>query len=492
MKLYAYVLIIFINLMFLNALLAIGDYVLSALSVIFRADWDISYLTIVCIYSVPIMLGFIAVFINGKLIQYFKSLNAQMLVSTLCIVLGLCGMFVSVMIPLRVAQIGIFIVARVLYVCGFYPMAVKIDFIMSECYRYYTGFKSIHDDTWLLPISFGMISVLQTYSDYFGKMVADITLPYLSTISMQLAMGSLLSVAVLLSLCVYVNARLYNAMQNTVIVQKIDNETDAEGRPVPPPVDFDKFFKQEYSVGYLKALVLLMALNFVWTGIWNGFLLLMPAIWMDLFDMSDVLAPSYVGYGLLCSCAVGIFFAILPSSSIRTIRFFLIAYLTFFIPGALGMIFSAYYPFPLLTSLTTCTAGSLTMFIAMMLVPILFNEPDYVMVFVWLEISKGAATIILPFFFGLLFEVEKGTTAVVLLYITLSVVGVVLFILTYIMIESNRRYAASFNGTAVIDNTDSNNGSIQLPTTVRGVLALDLDTSFSESEFLPEVIDVHE
>ena len=477
MKLYLYVLAIFANLMLLNALLSIGDYVLSALGAILRADWEVTYMAIVAIYSLPIVLGFVAMYAVGKLIPH-APLSGLTIGSGAVIVAGMCVMFASTLIPYASAQMIAFTVGRVFYVCGFYPMSVQVDYIMSRCLYYYTGYRRIHNESWFIPVSFGMIFVLQTYSDDFGKMSADILLPYLSTLSIQIALSTLLGVSALMGGSIALNVWLYGRMERTLIVQKINSETDDQGNLVR--VDFDRFFKEEYSVGYLKALGLLMALTFVWTGIRNGFLLLMPGIWMDLYDMSAVVAPTYVGYGLLASCAIGAAFCLMPTT-VWTLRIFFGTYLGFLLPGSVGMVFSAYLAYPLLTAIAVCTSGSLTTFAVMLFVPMFFREADYVMVFVWLEISRGLANITIPLFFGLLFENEIGTSAVVLVYIALSVLGAVLFLFAYGLLEHNRHYAASFNDPAVVSNTE-NNGTTRYP---QNALTVDLDTSFSESEFNP-------
>lgn len=482
MKLYLYVLAIFANLTLLTAVLAVGDYVLSALGAILRADWDTTYTLIVALYSVPILLGFITMFVAGKLLPWLR-LRTLLGASGAAIVAGMCGMFVSVLIPVTQVQIGVFTAARVVYVCGLYPMSVQVDYIMWRCFHYYTGYKEIHRESWLLPVSFVVMGVTQTYSEDFGKMVADVLLPYLSTLSLQIALSTMLALAALVTGSVLLTNWLYERMQKTLIAQKIDGETDAQGTPLRP-VNFAKFFREEYAVGYLKALGLLAALTFVWTGIRNGFLLLMPGIWMDLFDLSAVVAPAYVGYGLLASCALGAIFCLLPTS-IGALRVFFVVYCALMVPGCAGMLFSAYYPFPLLTAVAVCSAGSLTIFVIMLFIPLLFRESDYVMVFVWLEIARGLANITVPLFFGLLFENEMGTTAVVLTYMALSALGLAIFLVAYFLLEHNRRYAASFDKPAVVSNTQ-NAGATQYPDAVGRLSASDLDTSFSESEFLPD------
>lgn len=469
MKLYIYVFLLFVQLMALNAMLSFGDYVISALGPTFRISWDISYIYLVGIYCIPMIVGFVSVYASGKSISlYNMSPTVLIWISTVFIIMGLVGMFSSVLIPNWIAQAIIFFGSRIAYICGFLPMAVHIDYMMSQCYRYYTGYKHMIMDIergerdWIIPVTFGMIGVLQTCSDYGGRMLADVVLPYMSTFSMKIAMSTLLLVSAMFVLVVWLTIWLFRSMEKSVVVQKINT---LEGNAL----DFNDFLKKEYSIHYLKVIGVIMLLNFVWVGAWNGFLLLMPQIWLDLFVIDAVNAPVYVGIGLAIACIVSMLFCVL-SDSIGTIRFFAVIYWTALIPGCLGMIFSVYYPWPLMTAACVATAGSLTTFITMILVPIMFSVQDYAMVFVWLEISRGLATLVMPFFFGLVFTSDNGTFIVVMLFIALSVAGFLIFSVVYGMIERNRHRAKGMSdpiqvSSSVLDMSATHSSSDDIDAT---------------------------
>lgn len=448
MKLLFVILLLFLVCMITQCLLGVGDNLISALSSNLKNLWDISPLELSLIYSVPYAVGLIACLLTGFLIPRI-SIRYIMMLSGALLFVGLMGMFGSLQIGWETAQIGAFTAARVAFQCGFFPMCICIDYIMSMCYKHYNDKqKAEEQETEGVPwwqrlyrsfsLSFGMIGAMQTYSDYGGKMVADLLLPLLSLDSLKTAMSSMIGVAVLLILCIVaVNyfTEIFH-VQTKGIHRGTGSVADAEHQEI----DWSEYFRQ-HDVGFSKSIGLLTILNFIWIGSWNAFLMTMPQIWEALFGLTAFEAPVHVGYGILASCVLGGLFSILPPSK-NTLRAFAVFFVALALPTFAGMALPDVFHYPLLLSMMVCCIGALMNIVIMMFIPFLFRNLDFAMAFVWLEFSRTIGSITLPIAYGFILTMDHGPSLCIIFFGTLVAFGFILYMILMRMAISNVQLAA--------------------------------------------------
>ncbi len=448
MRLLFVILLLFVVCMIAQCLLGVGDNLISALSSNLKSLWDISPLQLSAIYSVPYVVGLLVCLATGWLIPYI-SIRYIMVCSGALLFAGLLGMFGALQIGAQWIQIGVFVAARIVFQCGFFPMCICIDYIMSLCYNYYNTKKVAADaatpeppPTARLPwyrrlvlyvygmyasfsLSFGMIGAMQTYSDYGGKTIADLLLPLLSLDSLRVAMSSMVAVAVLLMLCIV--AINYFTEMFHVRTNNAHRHSSSGGLDDEDAIDWADRARR-YYIGFNKAIAVLTLLNFIWVGAWNAFLMAMPQIWESLFVLSAYEAPVHVGYGILASCVLGGAFSILPPAR-HTLHVFALLFAAIALPAFTGMMLPGTFHYPLALSIGVCCLGALMNIVVMMMIPFLFRNFDFAMVFVWLEFSRTIASILIPVAFGAILGVDHGAVLCVLFFGTLVAFGFCLYLL---------------------------------------------------------------
>lgn len=463
MKLLLVILCLFATCMIAQCMLGVGDNLISALASNFKSLWDISPLQLSAIYSMPYAVGLAACLATGYAIPHIST-PYIMACSGALLFTGLLGMFGAMQIASpEWVQIAVFVAARIVFQCGFFPMCISIDYIMSMCYTHYNDQRQMladvpggADDTtfaarpaWYrrlmlgvygiyssFSLSFGMIGAMQTYSDYGGKTIADLLLPLLSLDSLRVAMSSMLAVAVLLVLCI---------VAISYFVERFHTQTSGAhrlgGRPKAADeenaIDWADRARRSY-IAFSRSIAVLTLLNFIWVGSWNAFLMAMPQIWQSLFALSAYEAPVHVGYGIAASCVLGGAFSILPPAQ-RTLHVFAALFGAIAIPAFAGMLLPATIAYPLALSIGVCCLGSLMNIAVMMLIPFLFRDVNFAMVFVWLEFSRTIASITLPIAFGAVLSVDHGATLCVILFGTLLSVGFGAYVLLVRMATYNAK-----------------------------------------------------
>lgn len=425
-----------------QCMLGVGDNLISALASNLKTLWDISPLQLSAIYSVPYAVGLAACLATGYAIPHIST-PYIMACSGALLFTGLLGMFGALQISLQWAQIAVFVAARIVFQCGFFPMCISIDYIMSMCYRHYNDRRQMLADAPEAPaslarpplyrrlllavyglyaqfsLSFGMIGAMQTYSDYGGKTIADLLLPLLSLDSLRVAMSSMLAVAVLLVLCIvainYFVERFHVQTDGAHRSAGRDEEEDGGA------IDWADRARRSY-IAFSRSIAVLTLLNFIWVGAWNAFLMAMPQIWQALFSLSAYAAPVHVGYGIAASCVLGGAFSILPPAR-GTLHVFAAIFGLIAIPAFAGMLLPTTFDFPLALSIGVCCLGALMNIVVMMLIPFLFRDVNFAMAFVWLEFSRTIASIFLPMAFGAILSVDHGATLCVILFGTMLTAG---------------------------------------------------------------------
>lgn len=448
MKLLFVIVALFLVCMITQCLLGMGDNLISALSSNLKNLWDISPLELSAIYSIPYAVGLLACLGTGWLIPCL-SIRYLMISAGMLLFVGLCGMFGALQINIEGLQIAAFTSARVLFQCGYFPMAISIDYIMSMCYKHYNDkHKRKNEEDQNAPwyqrlyrsfsLSFGMIGAMQTYSDYGGKMLADLTLPLLSLDSLRTAMSSMIAVAILLLLCIVAINYFTEAFHvHTGGTHRLNGNGEEEEDVA---VDWTEYFRKHY-VTFPKAIGILILLNFIWIGSWNAFLMSMPQVWQSLFSLTAFEAPVHVGYGILASCVVGGAFSILPPSK-NILRLFAFIFGGIAIPTFVGLLLPDFFHYPLALSILVCCLGSMMNIVIMMLIPFLFRNFDFAMTFVWLEFSRTIGNIIMPVMFGFILTAEQGATLCVVVFGTLASFGFLIYCVLMRMAIHNVQIAA--------------------------------------------------
>ena len=448
MKILFVIVMLFVVCMITQCLLGMGDNLISALSSNLKSLWDISPLELSAIYSIPYAIGLLACLGTGWLIPCLSIRYLMILAGTFLFV-GLCGMFAAMQIGIEGVQIAMFTAARVLFQCGYFPMSIGIDYIMSMCYKHYNEKHSKQNEEnqnapWYqrlyrsFSLSFGMIGAMQTYSDYGGKMLADLTLPLLSLDSLKTAMSSMVAVAILLLLCIVAINYFTEAFHiHTGGTHRMSQEGVEEE---DMSVDWTEYFRKHY-VTFPKAIGVLILLNFIWVGSWNAFLMSMPQVWKSLFSLTAFEAPVYVGYGILASCIVGGAFSILPPSP-NILRLFAFMFGGIAVPTFVGLLLPDVFHYPLMLSIMVCCIGSMMNIVIMMLIPFLFRNFDFAMTFVWLEFSRTIGSIIMPVAFGFILTADQGAILCVVFFATLVAFGYLIYCILMRMAIQNIQIAS--------------------------------------------------
>lgn len=457
MRLLFIILLLFGACMVAQCMLGVGDNLISALASNLKTLWDISPLQLSAIYSVPYAVGLAACLATGYALPHVST-PYIMACSGALLFAGLCGMFGALQIGAQWAQIALFVAARIIFQCGFFPMCICIDYIMSMCYRHYNDRREMLADAPLddepvptarppwyrrallavygvyasFSLSFGMIGAMQTYSDYGGKTIADLLLPLLSLDSLRAAMSSMIAVAVLLVLCV---------AAISYFVERFHTQTDGAHRTAHDDeegaIDWADRARRSY-IAFSRSIAVLTLLNFVWVGAWNAFLMVMPQVWGALFSLGAYAAPVHVGYGIAASCVLGGAFSILPPAR-GTLHVFAALFVAIALPAFSGMLLPATFDYPLALSIGVCCLGALVNIVVMMLIPFLFRDVNFAMAFVWLEFSRTIGSITLPLAFGAVLSVDHGAALCVILFGTLLAFGFILYLLLMRMATYNAR-----------------------------------------------------